>query len=971
VREEGEGRVFYTAWGHGPDPWSKPGFKKLIENAIRWTSGNEDSISAGDTRTTSKLQFEELEGDGFVPFGGSDIPSEVSSGTEWSRIQHAQSATDSIARTITPPGFELDPFLTEEMLPEGVGGNILDVEFDAQGRAWVALTRDYPNEIGEGRDSIVICEDTDGDGQADEFTVFADGLSGPMNMVLTSEGAIVVNLGAFDNDGSVIHLKDTNADDQADEREELFSGFNTNDTHAGPNQLEWGIDNWIWGQVGYTGFSGTVGGENHNFNSAVFRFTPDGSELEIVASLPGNQAGLGFSEEGLAFASVATDQQPSNYVAIPQRYYESVEGMAAPTLGPISETNRILPITDRLRQGDNIGGYTAASGHEIYTAREYPERYWNRTAFVSEPTGHLVGTWILQQDGAGYTAQHPRNIVSSADSWMSPIYQTVGPDGMLWFIDWYNYVILHNTGMNLQHGPGNAYENPLRDALRSRLYRLTYGEADAIDPQPIDLSGAGADELIETLTHDNMHWRMVAQRHLVADTDPDTIPDLVELIENESVDDIGIDPGAIHALWTLDGYGVFDLGTQEAALEAARGALEHSSSAVRLTALRVLPGTDETREAILGSDVLNDDDHRVRMWALLALADVPESDPAGEAVYETLNEGASVVDELIGDAATAAAAQHAEGFVAAYEANNDTGGGGEEAPNLLANPSFEASETFQDWATNTWNGDGEYAISTATAHSGERSVRISSENGLDGSVWQQDVSVEPNTTYVYSAWIKTEDLEPGDSYGAVINPQAIGQPGASDPVPSGTSDWTRVETRFDSGTNETLTFNLTLGGWGQASGTVWFDDVRLAEAGSSGAERAENVYQRVLTHLDSTGGGSDPGDTGAIDPDTTIQLNALTAGWEGVAPAGIEGETNPTLTLLAGEEYTVELTNGDTAGHNFILQDADGSEIEGTDVVSGEGETWSLTFTASEEMAQYICTIHAASMVGDVELMDA
>jgi len=74
--------------------------------------------------------------------------------------------------------------------------------------------------------------------------------------------------------------------------------------------------------------------------------------------------------------------------------------------------------------------------------------------------------------------------------------------------------------------------------------------------------------------------------------------------------------------------------------------------------------------------------------------------------------------------------------------------------------------------------------------------------------------------------------------------------------------------------------------------------------------------------------------------------------------------SNPTLALLSGEEYTVELTNGDGAAHDYVLQDGDEAEIEGTDVVSGEGETWSLTFTATAEMAQYVCTTHPTTWSG-------
>jgi len=268
---------------------------------------------------------------------------------------------------ITPEGFEVKPFVTEEQLnPEGIEGNILDVQFDAQGRAWIAVTLDYPNELGEGRDKIVVCEDTDGDGVADDITVFADGLSIPLNMVLTEQGVITIDLGEFDNDGAVVHLQDTTGNDEADTREELFSGFSTNDTHAGPNKLEWGIDNWVWGQVGYAGFNGEINGESYGFSSSIFRFKPDGD-------LNGNQAGIGFNERGQLFASAATSGQPSNFLAIPQSYYQFVNGWSDGTSSEIHDSNRILNMTDRVRWGGTKGGYTAATGHEIYTARKTPK----------------------------------------------------------------------------------------------------------------------------------------------------------------------------------------------------------------------------------------------------------------------------------------------------------------------------------------------------------------------------------------------------------------------------------------------------------------------------------------------------------------------------------------------------------------------------------------------------------------------
>src|ERR1043165_697172 len=41
VRTHGQGRVFYTAWGHDERTWSNPGFHTLIERGIRWAVNTE------------------------------------------------------------------------------------------------------------------------------------------------------------------------------------------------------------------------------------------------------------------------------------------------------------------------------------------------------------------------------------------------------------------------------------------------------------------------------------------------------------------------------------------------------------------------------------------------------------------------------------------------------------------------------------------------------------------------------------------------------------------------------------------------------------------------------------------------------------------------------------------------------------------------------------------------------------------
>src|SRR5262249_56375090 len=114
---------------------------------------------------------------------------------------------------------------------KGVGGKLIWMPWDERGRLGAAITMDYPNELNpptKGRDKIVVCEDTDGDGRADKVTVFAEGLSIPTSICFARGGIIV-----FDATQTVF-LKDTDGDGKGDVREVLFGTRDMRDTPRGP-----------------------------------------------------------------------------------------------------------------------------------------------------------------------------------------------------------------------------------------------------------------------------------------------------------------------------------------------------------------------------------------------------------------------------------------------------------------------------------------------------------------------------------------------------------------------------------------------------------------------------------------------------------------------------------------------------------------------------------------------------------------
>lgn len=651
TRNHGKGRVFYTAYGHDARTWQQPGFHDLLERGIRWASGKGDVFDSRPRVAAGLPPVESVD-------SGADIPNYLpgkswgSQGEPYRKMPKSLSPAESARHLALPDGFHASLFAAEPNIVKPIC-----MSWDHRGRLWIVESLDYPNTklaSGPGRDRIKVCEDRDGDGRAETFTVFAEALNIPTSLCFSDGGVIVQQA------PDTLFLKDTDGDGRADERRVLFTGWGIHDTHAGPSSLRWGLDNWVWGIVGYSAFQGRVGGESHSFGQGIYRFRPDGTDLEFLRSTSNNSWGLGFSEEGLVFGSTANGC-PSVYMAIPNRYYESVRGMSPGVLDRITPTNEFFPVTDKVRQVDWHGGFTAAAGHALYTARTYPKTFWNRSAFVTEPTGHLVATLTLRPHGSDFEAYYGWNLLASDDEWTSPIMAEVGPDGNVWVIDWYNYVVQHNpTPLGFKTGRGNAYETPLRDRTHGRIYRIVHG--DATPARPMALDPADPAQLTAALANDNQFWRLHAQRLLVERGKRDVVPELIHLVADGRLDAIGLNPGAIHALWTLHGLG--ELADPKApAVEAAIKALKHPSAGVRRNALMVLPHDDAVAGRILEAGLLKDEDPQVRLAAFLAVSRMPASPAVAESVASALRRGAVDDDRWLPDAATAAAAANAEHFL--------------------------------------------------------------------------------------------------------------------------------------------------------------------------------------------------------------------------------------------------------------------------------------------------------------------
>lgn len=681
VRTYGDGRVFYTAWGHDERTWGNEGFQQLVLQGARWAAGD----WTGEVQVAESLPTVDLP----APLPTYELPP-----APWNTLsdpiyegQVPLPMEESLELATVPEGFSIEEYASEPLI-----GRIIDFTWDERGRMWAAETNDYPNTLldddEEGGDRILILEDTDGDGQADDVKVFADGLNLVTSLVLINGGLVVAQAPHF------FFLEDTDGDGQADVKEMIMTGWPRTDTHGTPSNFRYGFDNQVLGSVGYNGFRGTVGDrtyERGELAQGYFRFTPDGESLDYLARTSNNTWGVALTEDGYIFGSTANNR-PSTFVHIPGRYYNALGMDRLPVLPGIEDRADIYPVIDIL-QVDQFGLYTAGAAHEVYTARAFPREYWNRRAFVADPTGHLIGMFDLQRNGSGFNAKNKWSFMASRDAWMAPVQVKVGPDGAIWVADFYSLVSQHNPTPEMEdcceHGEGNAYETPNRDAERARIYRITHN--DAAPYEPLRLDDATPAELVETLRHDNMFWRFTAQRLLVERGERDVVPDLIELVNDHRVDELGLNTAALHALWTLDGLGAIP--EDPAALEAARNALYHPAASLRRAALMILPREPRLLEDVLEagllpntdspggtedaffSYVLQDVDPSVRLEALLVLSELAPSERAVAAIETVLFGQENASDPWIPDAAAMAGAVQGPEFlqrVLAHELPEDS-----------------------------------------------------------------------------------------------------------------------------------------------------------------------------------------------------------------------------------------------------------------------------------------------------------
>ena len=351
------------------------------------------------------------------------------------------------------PGMQIELFADERQFPELV--NPVQMAWDTRGRLWVAVWPTYPHWRPDQpmNDKLLILEDRDGDGRADECITFAGDLHNPTGFEFWNGGVL---LGSAPD---LLFLKDTDGDDRADFREHLLHGLSSADTHHAANSFVLGPDGALYFQEGTFHMSQveSIYGPIRNRNGCVWRFDPRTWRVErYVPYNFANPHGHVFDRWGQDFVTDGTGNQ--NYYALP---------FSGHLPQPLKQSGYFTFFKQRSRP---------CGGTEILSSRHFPEE--NRGSYL---IANVIGfrgifQYRVEDDESGFGAVELDPIVQSTDPNFRPVDIEVGPDGALYFLDWHNTLIGH-----MQH----HLRDPSRDSEHGRVYRVTYEGREVLQPEPI------------------------------------------------------------------------------------------------------------------------------------------------------------------------------------------------------------------------------------------------------------------------------------------------------------------------------------------------------------------------------------------------------------------------------------------------------------------------------------------------------
>jgi putative membrane-bound dehydrogenase-like protein len=440
----------------------------------------------------------------------------------------ALTAEEAQKKMTAPPGFSVELVASE---PDIV--NPVAMTFDEKGRIWITESLEYPRRgAGPGKDRVKVLEDTDGDGKADKFTVFAEGLNIPSGIAVGNGGVYVANA------PDILFYRIGPDGKAAGKPAVIVSGFGRTDTHELPNSLTWGPDGWLYGLNGVFNQSHVKHqGKEWRFTCALFRIHPKTNEFELFCEGTSNPWGVAIDTEGSFFVSACVIDHLWHLTET--GYYHRQGGPYPPY------TWKIDSIVKHKHQK------AAYCGIHWFDSDAYPAEYRDQL-YMGNIHGGCINRDVLIRDGATYSGKPLADFITANDAWFMPVVQKTGPDGCLYVLDWYDR---YHCYQDANRDPGGI------DRLRGRLWRVRY--QDAPRAPKFDLAKETDEQLIGRLHSPNVLFRDIAGRLLWERNNPQTNAKLGKLV----LDDQAPRKARLHALWSLIGTGKLDLDLHQKLLE--------------------------------------------------------------------------------------------------------------------------------------------------------------------------------------------------------------------------------------------------------------------------------------------------------------------------------------------------------------------------------------------------------------------
>lgn len=562
-----------------------------------------------------------------------DIPGPYSSGIEDSIVSEVRrqldpaflrddshAGTDGVAPKSPSDALRslrtADRFRVELAAAEPLTESPVAIAWGPDGRLWVAEMNDYPQGRPGGMGGQIRClYDDDGDGRYERSEVFLSGIPFPTGVTVWRNGVLVCAA------PDILFAADTNGDGRADQVETLYTGFATHNYQARVNSLEYGLDGWVYGSCGLFGGEITCvrTGEVVSLGQRDFRIEPDSGRLEPASGA--TQQGRVRNDWGDWFgcnngAMLMHYPLPAHYLARNPflRATGTVTGIAA---GP--DPGRLFSISEPVlfMLSGPPNRPTAACGLGIYRDTLLGQEFAQNT-FTCEPVNNLVHRQILEPLDVTFRSrrddeERDREFLSSADPWFRPVQVRTGPDGALWVVDMYRYVIEHPIWIP----PASLARLDTRaGADRGRIYRVLLKDVPARSlPNLNRLQGA---ELAAQMESGNGTQRDLVQQQIQWTNDREAVAELKSLSRQSPSPEV-----RLQALSTLG-----NLGAISADLLAE--SLRDPSAAVRRQAVRIsepcLMQDASLRDAVAG--LVTDPDPQVRLQLAWSAGFLPSGDAA-------------------------------------------------------------------------------------------------------------------------------------------------------------------------------------------------------------------------------------------------------------------------------------------------------------------------------------------------------